>query len=197
MELLNQGSIRTWVQPETLSQGRLPARATLFPFPDTQTAKTYERENSPWFLSLNGDWQFHLAEKPETVDENFVRPDFDAKSWATLPVPSNWTMHGYDKPHYTNVQMPFRLAPPNVPDENPTGCYRTSFKVPKDWNNRRIVLHVGGAESVLYVWLNGQPVGMGKDTRLPQEFDLTPFINHNKDQRAVCRCGEVVGRFLY
>lgn len=180
MELLIQGTTRTWVHPETLSQNRLPARPTLFPFSDVATAKLYTRENSPWFLSLNGDWQFQLADKPETVDADFVRPDFDAKSWAKLPVPSNWTMHGYDKPHYTNVQMPFRLAPPHVPEENPTGCYRTSFKVPKEWKNRRIVLHVGGAESVLYVWLNGQPVGMGKDTRLPQEFDLTPFVNHNK-----------------
>ncbi len=180
MQLLNQGSIRTWVHPETLSLNRLPARATLFPFPDRESAKSYERENSPWFLSLNGDWHFHLAEKPEAVEEEFVSPDFDAKSWAKLPVPSNWTMHGYDKPHYTNVQMPFRLAPPNVPEENPTGCYRTTFKIPKQWNKRRVVLHVGGAESVLYVWLNGQPVGMGKDTRLPQEFDLTPFINYGK-----------------
>ena len=180
MQLLQQGSIRTWVHPETLCQNRLAARATLFPFPDVETAKTYQRENSPWFLPLNGDWQFHLAENPEAVDENFVQSDFDAKSWAKLPVPSNWTMHGYDKPHYTNVQMPFRLAPPNVPDENPTGCYRTTFKVPKHWNKRRIILHVGGAESVLYVWLNGQPVGMGKDTRLPQEFDLTPFIHYGK-----------------
>lgn len=180
MELLIQGSTRTWVHPETVSLGRLPARATLFPFPDVESAKTYTRENSPWYLSLNGNWQFLLADAPETVDENFVRPDFDASKWAKLPVPSNWTMHGYDRPHYTNVQMPFDTAPPNVPDENPTGCYRTTFKVPKTWKNRRVVLHIGGAESVLYLWLNGQPVGMGKDTRLPQEFDLTPFLQHGK-----------------
>jgi hypothetical protein len=40
---------------------------------------------------------------------------------------------------------------------NPTGCYRTNFKIPKDWKNRRIVLHIGGAESVLYVRMNGLP----------------------------------------
>ena len=38
------------------------------------------------------------------------------------------------------------------------------------------MVQVGGAESVLYVWLNGRAVGMGKDSRLPQEFDLTPFL---------------------
>ena len=181
MQMLFQGSIKTWVSPETVSLNRLPARATLFPFADADNALQYEREASPFYKSLNGHWQFHLADRPENVDENFVRPDFDATSWSTLPVPSNWTMHGYDKPHYTNVRMPFPLAPPSVPDENPTGCYRTTFKVPRAWKSRRVVLHVGGAESVLYLWLNGQPLGMGKDTRLPQEFDLTPHIKHGQE----------------
>lgn len=186
MQLLFQGSLKTWISPETISLNRLPARATLFPFASAEDALQYTRESSPFYQSLNGDWEFHLADRPEAVNENFIAPDFDASSWAKLPVPSNWTMHGYDKPHYTNVQMPFRLAPPNVPNENPTGCYRTRFKVPKAWKNRRVVLHIGGAESVLYVWLNGQPVGMGKDTRLPQEFDLTPFIQNGKENLLCC-----------
>ena len=38
------------------------------------------------------------------------------------------------------------------------------------------MLHVGGAESCLYVFCNGEPVGMGKDSRLPQEFDLTDHV---------------------
>ena len=38
------------------------------------------------------------------------------------------------------------------------------------------MLHVGGAESVLYVHVNGAPVGMGKDSRLPHEFDLTGIV---------------------
>ncbi len=27
-------------------------------------------------------------------------------------MPGNWTMQGWDKPHYTNVQMPFKNEPP-------------------------------------------------------------------------------------
>ena len=102
---------------------------------------------------------------------DFAGAGFDDAGWAELPVPSNWTMHGYDRPQYTNVQMPFAGAPPNVPVDNPTGLYRRTFEVPADWAGRRVVLKVGGAESVLYVWVNGRPVGMGKDSRLPQAFD--------------------------
>src|SRR5258706_2489379 len=72
--------------------------------------------------------------------------------------------------------MPFPHLPPTVPELNPTGLYRTSLTVPESWAGRRAVLHVGGAESVLYLWVDGQPVGLAKDTRLPSEFDLTPFV---------------------
>ena len=177
MELLQTGQLKTWQSPETLSFNRLAARATLFPYHTAVAARANRREDSPWWRSLNGAWDFRLVDRPENVPAEFVRPDFrpDA-SWSKLPVPSNWTMHGHDRPHYTNIIMPFPDAPPQVPEANPTGLYRTMVSVPADWSGRRVILHVGGAESVLYLWLDGQPVGLAKDTRLPSEFDLTPYV---------------------
>ncbi|MES2342077.1 MAG: glycoside hydrolase family 2 TIM barrel-domain containing protein [Pseudomonadota bacterium] len=183
-ELLFQGTTRTWVHPETVSVGRLPARATFTPYGDADSARA--RAPSPFVRSLNGDWKFALVERPEAVPETFGSETFDDTGWELLPVPSNWTMHGYDRPHYTNVQMPFPLAAPNVPDENPTGLYRTRFEVPADWDGRRIVLSIGAAESVLYVWVNGQAVGMGKDSRLPQDFDVTAFVRPGGENLLAC-----------
>lgn len=177
MELLQTGALKTWQSPETLSLNRLPARATLYPYPSAAAARASQRESSPWWRSLDGEWDFRLIARPEDVPPDFGRPDYaPTEGWTKLPVPSNWTMHGHDRPHYTNVQMPFPQLPPSVPDTNPTGLYRTSLLVPADWAGRRVVLHVGGAESVLYLWVDGQPVGVAKDTRLPSEFDLTPFV---------------------
>jgi beta-galactosidase len=184
MDLLIQGATRTWAHPETISLGRLPARASLIPYPDAASART--RGASPRVLSLNGDWRFRLAARPEAVPEAFVQPDFDDSGWSSLPVPSNWTLHGHDRPHYTNVQMPFDNAPPGVPEDNPTGLYRTTFTLPAAWDGRRIVLQVGGAESVLYVWLNGAPIGMGKDSRLPQAFDLTAQVRRGEPNHLCC-----------
>jgi len=48
-------------------------------------------------------------------------------------VPSNWQLHGFDIPIYTNVVYPFPVDPPFIPMENPTGCYRTYFQIPKEW----------------------------------------------------------------
>ncbi|KAF3778694.1 Beta-galactosidase [Nymphaea thermarum] len=51
----------------------------------------------------------------------------------TVEVPSNWQMHGFDRPIYTNTLYPFPLDPPNIPVDNPTGCYRRRFTLPKEW----------------------------------------------------------------
>ena len=170
--------------PELIQVNRLPMRATLAPFPDPDSARAFVATsgaiitaNSPWVQSLNGEWDFHLAPSPNDVPADFVNADFTlGEGWAKLPVPSNWTMHGYDKPHYTNVQMPFKNEPPSVPDDNPTGCYRRTFDIPADWDGRRIVIQFGGAESVLYLWINGTAIGLSKDTRLPSEFDITDYV---------------------
>jgi len=167
------------MSPETLSFNRLPARATLYPYFDSASARHGERTKSPWWQSLNGEWDFRYFEKPELVPEAAVSAEYvpsPADGWAKLPVPSNWAMHGYDRPHYTNIQMPFPNLPPEVPEENPTGLYRRTFTVPADWAGRRTVLHIGAAESVLAVWVDGVPVGLAKDSRLPSEFDLTAYV---------------------
>jgi beta-galactosidase len=125
-------------------------------------------------VALDGEWSFTLLPKPESVLDEHL--DGDTSTWTTIEVPGCWTMQGFDRPHYTNVQMPFPGPPPAVPRHNPTGVYRTTVAIPDAWDGQRIVLHVGAAETVLYVFVDGAPVGFGKDSRLPQEFDITKFV---------------------
>lgn len=42
--------------------------------------------------------------------------------------------------------------------------------------HRRCTLTFEGVDSFLYVWLNGQFVGMSKDSRLPAEFDVSSAL---------------------
>ena len=168
---------RPWQNPECTGQNRLPARATLLPFPTEKSAQTRNPKRSPWVQSLNGTWDFRLVSRPEAAPRTFIQSKYKpGRGWSTIQVPGNWTMQGFDYPHYTNVQMPFQHEPPTVPDENPTGLYRKQITIPKKWKGRRIVLHFGGVESVLCLYVNGHPVGLSKDSRLPAEFDITPFV---------------------
>ena len=146
-----------WMSPETISVNRLPML----------NIEHFEQ------ISLDGTWRFQLLHSPtEKI----------GKRWASIPVPGLWTMQEpsevfFDKPIYTNTQMPFEEHPPFVPAENPTGVYERDFEIPKSWNGKRIVLQVAGYESVALVYINGEEVGLSKDSRLAAEFDVTQFVH--------------------
>ena len=162
-------------------------RASCWPFPDVATARAGGRDGSPWFVRLDGTWRFTLAGSPDALPDGFEQPAFDTSGWSEVSVPSLFTMMGDERarPIYTNVQMPFSQWPPRVPDENPTGVYRRTFAVPAEWDGRRVVLHVGGAESMLFVWVNGRAVGVSTDSRLAAEFDITDHVSPGADNVAV------------
>ena len=175
-----------WENPKIVGRNREPAHATLIPYPNEGVALGCIFEKSPWFLTLNGEWRFRLYENPHTVPENFYSPDYDVSEWDTISVPSNWQMLGYDKPIYVNKGYPFKADPPRVPhDWNPTGVYRRTFIIPKEWYGKQIFLVFNGVDSAFYVWVNGQLVGYSEDSRLPAEFNITQYIKPGENLLAV------------
>jgi beta-galactosidase len=140
-------------------------------------------------LRLNGDWRFRWSPVAEGLDDAAADPDFDDSAWDTIPVPSHWVLPAtsakaqegsYGRPIYTNIRYPFPIDPPHVPDENPTGDHRRTFELP-DWSAERILLRFDGVESVYRVWLNGMEIGVGKASRLVQEFDITQVVRPGKN----------------
>jgi len=178
--LLHPGGRRSWESPELQSLNRLPARATLVSYP-TADAAVASPGPSPLRRSLDGEWEFRLVDRPSAAPAAARA----SRGWDRVEVPCLWTMQGYERPHYTNVVMPFRHPPPHVPEANPTGIYRRSFTVPRDWRGRRIVLGFGGVEGVLHVLVNGEPVGISKDARTPAEFDVTDVVRHRGPNQLV------------
>ena len=188
---MKNSALPFWENPEIQEINRLPMRSPLMPFAspgealfDMVAGPEYRRpEKNPFYLSLDGEWQFRILENPGEDP-----PPFDSGSWSVIKVPGTWSRQGganfencFDKPHYTNVQMPFQAKPPRVPAKNPTGLYKKTFTVSQSWKGRRVVLHVGSAESVILIYLNGEFAGLGKDTRLPSEFDVTDFLKEGEN----------------
>jgi beta-galactosidase len=182
--MLANTAFNLWELPELTSLNKLPPRATFTSFPSARAAKTLDREKSDWWRTLNGTWSFRLAPDPETA-ERWRCGDITAPAEVPIEVPGNWEMQGHGQPHYTNVQMPFREEPPRVPSKNPTGLYRREFTVPASWEGKRVVIHFGSADSTLAVYLNGVFIGLSKDSRLPAEFDLTPFVRFDASNELV------------
>ena len=173
-------SKKFWEMPELTHINRLPAHSCLIPFGDSGQALSRKRDDSPWFLSLDGTWDFNLYEKPEDA------PVEGIKKWESIKVPANWTTEGFwDKPIYTNVQMPWDNNYPLVPEENPTGVYHRTFTLSPEWAERRTVVHFGGVESYFELYVNGTFAGMGKDCRLPSEYDISTLVKEGENELTV------------
>ncbi len=153
-----------WMSPELTSINRLP----MLSLPHLHS------------LSLNGRWRFQLLDHPRKQI---------ARTWSEIEVPGLWTMQQRkdgsfvygDKPIYTNVQMPFDELPPLVPHENPTGVYERDFEYSSIWRGKRVVLTIGGFESVATLYINNEFVGLAKDSRLHASFDITNYVHAGKN----------------
>lgn len=165
-------------------------------YPDAASARLADRGASPFVKSLNGPWRFYLADRPEAVPEEFFEENFDDQAWGLVAVPGNWQMQGHDRPIYTNVAYPFPPNPPLVPEQNPTGCYRTAFEIPQDWSGRDVLVSFESVDAMFFLWVNGQPVGQSTDSRLPAEFDLTGFVRPGTNSLAVMALRYCAGTYL-
>ncbi|MFS1422838.1 glycoside hydrolase family 2 TIM barrel-domain containing protein [Shewanella sp. 10N.286.48.B5] len=182
-----------WENPDVVQVNKLPARATSYSFKSEETALKRDR-NTASIKMLNGDWKFQFADDDENRSLDFFKKDFNSQGWKTIPVPSNWELHGYGMPIYTNSLYPFfkdgatdenSITPPFITRENPVGSYLTEFIVPQKWNKERIILHFGGVSSAFYVWVNGKKVGYSQGSRLPSEFDVTDYVSSGNNTLAV------------
>jgi beta-galactosidase len=150
-----------WRHPEITSIGREPSHAV----PRTTG---YDGRPLADAIDLDGTWRFQLLPDPDAEPGD---------SWRDIRVPGAWGLQGTDDlPQYLNIRMPFPDAPPRVPRQNPTGVYRRTFTVPDAWGERRVVLSVGAAESVLLASVNGVQVGASKGSRLAAEFEVTGLV---------------------
>ena len=174
---------RDWENQNVIHQNVVEAHAPLHAFHSSEAARY--QQVSEFQKLLNGEWLFQLFSKPEMVPNNCVEADFNDSNWSTITVPSNWQLQGHDKPIYTNVKYPFADKPPFVPQDNPTGVYRTTFDVPEVWLERKQTITFDGVNSAFHLWCNGTWIGYSQDSRLPAEFDISEYLVAGKNQLTV------------
>lgn len=170
-----------------LAEGTEPPSATCVRFPDEASARTLNRDESPFYVSLNGEWKYHWSPTPSDRIADFAQPSFDDRAWATIRVPANVELEGYGIPIYTNITYPWKVTtPPLVPeDNNSVSAYRRMFRVPAAWAGREVFLTFDGVNSFFYLWLNGRKLGFSKDSRTPATFRLTPHLRPGDNLLAV------------
>jgi beta-galactosidase len=189
------GQNNDWENQKLTSLNTEKPHATMVVCPDPSIAQSIgvyvnaERVKSPWYRSLNGEWKYHYSKNPQERVADFFKPDFNDSSWPVIPVPSNVEMEGYGVPIYVNIKYPWQpVKPPFIPQDyqhNTVSSYRRTFDVPAEWSGRRIFLTFDGVNSFFYLWINGQKVGLSKDSRTPAEFDITKYVKAGANSIAV------------
>lgn len=190
-----------WENETIFAINKEPGRATFYPFPSTEKLKADASFDKPWempasdlYISLNGMWKFNWVKEPSERPLDFYKTDYNVSSWKEIPVPSNWEMHGYGTPIYTNITYPFKNDPPyilpqkgytNETEINPVGSYRRNFNIPENWSGNEIFLHFDGAYSCLNIWVNGKKAGYSEGANNDAEFNITPYVNTGNNSLAV------------
>lgn len=164
-----------WENPEALAFGRAPAGAHFHRYASHEQAASGQSSREK---TLNRGWRFLRVGHPDLAPADWDTPGFDDQTFKNVTLPALWTMdpEETDQPIYTNVRMPFRKEPPEVPAENPTGLYRYTLKH-DGTQQQKVILVLEGVENCCFVHCNGRVIGFNKDSRLPGEFDLTPHLS--------------------
>ena len=200
-EALKTTSHDDWENERIYAINKEEGRATFIPFANSEEMKAdpaytrpWERTRSSRYLLLNGNWKFNWVKQPSERPVDFYKTSYDVSGWKEIPVPSNWEMHGYGTPIYTNITYPIRNNPPFIQGQrgytvekepNAVGSYRREFTLPADWKDKEVFIHFDGIYSAAYVWINGKKVGYSQGSSNDAEFRITPYVKAGNNTVAV------------
>jgi beta-galactosidase len=174
-----------WENPAVF-QKNMEAPHTNFDLYETaQKAQDDDVSKSPFYQSLNGKWKFSYVDKVADRNINFYQTDLDDSEWKTITVPSNWEMQGFGIPIYTNIKYVFPKNPPFVGPDNPVGTYRKNFAIPNNWGDKEIFLKFGSISGCATITVNGKEIGISKASKLPSEYNITPYLQKGENLLAV------------
>lgn len=167
--------MRIYERLDKISENREPQRAYYIPYDSLEKALNGKKEESKFYRILNGEWNFKYYES------EFDIPD-KTEDWDKIPVPSCWQMHGYDKIGYTNVNYPFPVDPPYVPDINPCGIYNKIFCIDDEWKKRKTYIVFEGVSSCIFLYVNGKYVGFSQGSHMQAEFEISKYIKPGENE---------------
>ena len=175
--------------PEIFEQNRLPVHSDH----DCYLSE-YERNagESSLYRKLDGIWKFSYAKNMALAVNGFEKEEYDCRPWDDIRVPAHIQMEGYDAPQYANVQYPWdgkqNAVPGEIPMEfNPVASYVRYFSIPENMKGHKICISFQGVESGFAVWLNGSYVGYSENSFDPADFDLTPYIREDGENKLAVR----------
>ncbi len=200
-EPIKTHSDNDWENQHIIGINKEEGSSTFIPYASVEEMQKDPAYKHPWekpqssrYMLLSGNWKFHWVKQPSERPVDFYKVKYDVSAWKEIPVPSNWEMHGYGTPIYTNYTLPIRNNPPFVQGQrgytaekepNPVGSYRRDFQLPAGWKDKEVFLHFNGVYSAMYVWVNGRKVGYSQGANNDARFNVTDYVKAGNNVVAV------------
>ncbi len=133
----------------------------------------------PPITPLNSGWQLQDAAKvtgaPEVVSTSAYQPT----AWYKATVPGTVLTSLVNDGVYPEPLYGENNRPDKIPESlcRTSYWYRTSFRVPPSYKNKRIWLNFDGINYMAEVWVNGHNLGMVKGAFARGLFDVTPHVS--------------------
>ena len=127
--------------------------------------------------SLNGTWDFAFAGDGAAAERlaRFYEAGFQGGGFQPVPVPSNWSLLGFEEPIYAR------------PRQAGEGFYVRRFQAPDSLAGKRVLLHFGGVWASAEVWLNGAPLGRHDSGFTEFSYDVTRALKPGAENRLAVR----------
>jgi len=129
------------------------------PRPDFQRAQ---------WLNLNGRWEFQFDKNNEGEK-------------------LNWHRAGQKFDQQILVPFPWGSPLSQITDSADIGWYQREIKIPETWSGNRVYLVIGASDWHTSAWLDGHFLGEHKGGYTPFEFELTPWIKFETEQKLIIR----------
>ena len=158
-------------------------RSYFIPYHDEKSALSDNRSKSQNFISLCGDWDFRFyPSAAEICEEDIISEN---AGFNKLTVPRSWQSElgrGYDTPNYLNINYPFPVDPPHVPEKNPCGLCKREFFIHKDMLKKQIFINFEGVDACFYLYINGSFVAYSQVSHMTSEIDITKCLVAGKNE---------------
>src|ERR1700678_2990822 len=146
--------------------------------PTRLSADTHAAEAKKLFL--HSDWTLQSSCKINATGEQISTAGFNTNGWHSTTVPSTVVAAlvadtTYPDPYYgknlrdipgTEYPIGKNFSLLSMPQDSPFRCswwYRTEFRLPESFAERKVWLHFGGINNRANIWLNGHKIADAKD----------------------------------
>jgi len=129
----------------------------------------FRRETS--WQNLNGEWEFLPDPCGTGFQRGFFRPGQDFSMRILVPFCMESELSGL------GIREPYKAV-----------WYRRKVELPEEWQGKKILLHIGGADYLTSLWVDGEPAGRHVGGACSWSADVTRFLTPGREHVLTVCC---------